>query len=56
MMSLPVALMVHCLLQVVNRKERRRNSISTEYRGDYLNFTYNNLVNGLLQVRNILCV
>jgi hypothetical protein len=35
---------------VANRKERRRASIDRDYKGDYLDFTYNQLVSGLLQV------
>lgn len=33
---------------VAGKKERRRASVSREYRGDYLDFRYNKLVQGLL--------
>mmetsp|Transcript_4423 Transcript_4423/g.6614 ORF Transcript_4423/g.6614 Transcript_4423/m.6614 type:complete len:1127 (-) Transcript_4423:97-3477(-) len=38
-----------CYEVVAGKKERRRQSIKREYRGDYLDFRYNQLVQGLVR-------
>jgi myosin-1 len=43
----------NCHEVVKGRKERRRNSINREYTGDYLDFTYNPIVKGILQMGNV---
>lgn len=46
--SHPLISSSHILVNM--RKERRRGSVTREYKGDYLDFTYNKLVLGLLTI------